>query len=139
MFQRYLYSVLLTTTLLFSNLGLAVNIHYCGSVVEKIELGYVSSMSCDEELEEKPCCKEKDESVEKDCCKDETIKQKTDDVTVKVFSSQQFSEFIIPAVYDFQPLVLSEIRLPKKIEAAFHCESNAPPLYKLYQQFLLYA
>lgn len=139
MFQRYLYSVLLTATLLFSNLGLAVNIHYCGNIIEKIELGYASSMSCDEELEEKPCCKEKAEPVDKDCCKDETITQKTDEVAVKVFPSPQFSEFMIPAIYSLQPLVLSEVRLPKKIEAAFHCESNAPPLYKLYHQYLLYA
>lgn len=139
MFQRYLYSVLLTATLLFSNLGLAVNIHYCGNIIEKIELGYASSMSCDEELEEKPCCEEKDEPLKKDCCKDEIIKQKTDDVAAKVFSSQQFSDFILPAVFRLQPLVVNEVRLPKKIETGFYCESNAPPLYKLYHQYLLYA
>lgn len=139
MFQRYLYNVLLTATLLFSNLGLAVNIHYCGTEIEKIELGYAASINCDDSIHEQSCCKEKDEPVKKDCCKDEIIKQQTDDVAVKIFQTQQIAAFIMPAVYKFQPIVVTETNLPKKIEVAFHCESNAPPLYKLYQQFLLYA
>src|SRR5690606_39464233 len=84
-------------------------------------------------------CKEKNEISKKDCCKDKTIKQKTDEVVVKVFQSQQFTDFLAPAVYKFQPVVLTEINLPKKIDVAFCCESNAPPLYKLYSQYLLYA
>ena len=83
--------------------------------------------------------KEKNEVVKDECCKDKTIKQKTDDVVVKVLQLQHFSDFISPVVYKLQPLVLTEIDLPKKIEVAFYCESNAPPLYKLYQQFLFYA
>jgi len=139
MLPRYFYNLMLTAALLFSNLGLAVNIHYCGNVIEKIELGYASSMNCAEETHEKSCCKEKNETSKKDCCKDQTIKQKTDEVVVKIFQLQQFSDFVIPAVYKFQPVVLTEINLSKKIDVAFCFESNAPPLYKLYNQYLLYA
>ena len=35
----------------------------------------------------------------------ETIKQKTDEVVIKVFNIQQFSDFITPVVYKFQPLI----------------------------------
>lgn len=139
MLSRYLYHLMLTAALLFSNLGLAVNIHYCGNAIEKIELGYASSINCAAETHEKSCCKEKNETSKKDCCKDQTIKQKTDEVVVKVFQSQQFTDFVAPAVYKFQPVVLTEINLPKKIDVTFCFESNAPPLYKLYSQYLLYA
>lgn len=139
MFQRYLYSFLLIVALLFSNLGLAINIHYCGGAVAKIELGYASFTDCSgNSTQKKESCK-KEKIAKKSCCKDQTIKQKTDDVVVKVFQAQHFSDFVAPVVYKFQPLVLSEIALPKKVEIAFHCNSNAPPLYKLYHQYLLYA
>lgn len=138
MFQRYLYSCVLVATLLFSNLGLAINIHYCGNTVEKIEFGYASSINCAEETHEKSCCKEKAEVNKTDCCKDQTIKQKTDDV-VKVIQLQHFSDFVSPVIYKLQPLIITEVVLPKKVDVAFYCESNAPPLYKLYQQFLFYA
>lgn len=138
MYQRYLYSVFLIATLLFSNLGLAVNIHYCSNEIEKIELGYASSVYCAGETPEQSCCGEKEQTQKKDCCKDEIIKQKTD-VVVKTFPVQLLSYYVAPAIYKFQPLVLTEIALPKKIETAFFFESNAPPLYKLYQQYLLYA
>lgn len=139
MFQRYLYNVLLAAALLFSNLGLAINIHYCGNEIEKIEMGYAASINCEEDTHEKACCKEKNETEKKDCCKNETIKQKTDEVVIKVFNAQQFSDFITPVVYKFQPLVISKNSLPEKINVTFRCESNAPPLYKLYNQYLLYA
>ena len=139
MFPRYLYSFFLVATLLFSNLGLAVNVHYCGSEIEKVELGYVSEISCSMETHEKACCKEKSETEKEACCKDETIQSKTDEVTVKVFQLQLLADFVSPAIASFQPIVINQVQLPKKINVAFHCQSNAPPLYKLYQQFLFYA
>lgn len=139
MFQRYLYSSFLIVALLFANIGLAVNIHYCGNEIEKIEIGYASVIHCAEESHEKSCCDEKDQNSANDCCKNETIKQKTDDVVVKVFQGDHAAGFIAPAVYKLQPIVVTEVNLPKKIAVAFYCESNAPPLYKLYNQYLLYA
>lgn len=138
MTPRYLYNFLLAAALLFSNLGLAINIHYCGTEIEKVELGYAASINCAEDTHEKACCKEKNETDKKDCCKNETIKQKTDEV-IKVFTTQLSADFITPVVYKFQPIVISKNNLPKKINATFRCESNAPPLYKLYSQYLLYA
>ncbi|WCM41589.1 hypothetical protein MG290_11610 [Flavobacterium sp. CBA20B-1] len=139
MFQRYLYSLFLTAAILFTNVGLAVNIHYCGNAIEKIELGYASSIKCAEDTHEKACCKEKNETVKKGCCKNETIQQKTDEVVIKVVASNDFSDFIKPVLYKLQPLVITENKLPKKINVTFRRESNAPPLYKLYSQYLLYA
>lgn len=137
MFQRFFYSIFLSLTLLFSNLGLALNIHYCGTSIEKIALGFVTSMSCNDELEEEACCSET--PSESDCCKNEIIKQGNDEVIAKVFSSYFSSDFTVPTNYEFRPLVVNEQQLLKKIDVAFYCESNAPPLYKLYHQFLFYA
>ncbi|HUH26087.1 MAG TPA: hypothetical protein VLY87_05635 [Flavobacterium sp.] len=138
MFQKYLYSVLLTVTLLFSNVGLAVNIHYCGNEIEKIELGYASSMNCGDATDEESCCGDDEPKVD-GCCKDEIIKQQADEVIVKVFQTQQITAFVVPAVYKLQSVIITEISLPKSINRTFYCNRNAPPLYKLHQQFLLYA
>lgn len=124
-------------TLLFSNLGLALNIHYCGTSIEKITLGYASSMSCTDTIGEEACCSET--PSESDCCKDEIIKQSNDEVIVKVFTTYFSSDFTAPINYEFRPLVVGEQQLLKKMDVAFYCESNAPPLYKLYHQFLFYA
>lgn len=139
MLHRYLYSIFLTAAVLFSNIGLAVNIHYCGETIEKIDLGYASALKCTETATKKACCKEKKETNEKPCCKNETIKQKTDDVVIKVSANHHFTDFITPVVYKFQPQVITQVSLLKKLNAAYSCQTNAPPLYKLYNQYLLYA
>lgn len=143
MFERYLYSVFLIAALLFSNLGLAINIHYCGSEIEKIDLGYASTELCSLDTNEKSCCKQNGKTrvdeTKRDCCKDEIIKQKTDDVVVKVFKLHYLADFVTPVLSRFQPFVVTEVSLPKKVNVSLYCATNAPPLYKLYNQYLFYA
>lgn len=138
MFLRYIYSCVLVVAVLFSNLGMALNIHYCGEKIEKVVVGYASSINCAGDSHEDSCCDEMDDSDE-DCCTNEIIKQKTNESVVKVIQLQLSTDFVAPVIYKFTPVVVTEVTLPKQLDIAFNFKSNAPPLYKLYHQYLLYA
>lgn len=123
--------------LMFSNVGLAVNLHYCKGVIEKIELGYGSDVNCDHTVLEKSCCQEK-KDVKEDCCTDEIIKQSKDDVVVQSLSLH-FSPCILVTSLYFTPHVFYEQETLTNNLFLYSVQANAPPLYKLYQQFLIYA
>jgi hypothetical protein len=135
--QRYLYSLFLTAALFFSNLGLAVTIHYCGHDVEKVVIGYGYDANCEHTASEKACCKEEKKSKE-DCCSDQIIKQQKDDVVVQNFTLQ-FAPCILSYSFDFTPPIFAEPSVRTQHIFEYAVQANAPPLYKLYQQFLLYA
>lgn len=126
--------LLLAFLILGYNVGLAFNVHYCGSKIASVSLSIpaVSAMQKD-----KDCCLKK--AVKKEsCCKDKKIvfKEKADDKIVKSFSFQFDTVFLIPvyhsAVFNAVP------NFEKKLSPAYYCDANAPPLYKLYSQYLLY-
>lgn len=130
---------ILAIFLMFSNIGLAVNIHYCKGEIEQISLGYQSGVACEVDADhDKACCKEKPEK--ESCCKDDVIKQGTDQnqVVSKVFQVQT-DLFVAPITYDFTTPFLLESNVPKSTFVSFYCESNAPPLYKLFKKYIYYA
>ncbi|WP_232727097.1 hypothetical protein [Flavobacterium sp. 1] len=117
-----------------SNVGLAFNVHYCGSKIASVYLSLpkVSSLQND-----KDCCSKK--AVKKDsCCKDRKIvlKGKADDKIVKSFSFQFDYVFLVPV---YHPAVFNAVpSFKNNLSSAYYCDANAPPLYKLYSQYLLY-
>lgn len=126
-------SVFLAILLLVSNVGLAFNIHYCG--------GEISSVSLNSTLpslkSEKGCC-EKIVDKKDSCCKDKkiVIQKKVDNGIVKSFSFQFDYSFVVPEhnliVFTAVPSFKSNLNL------SYYCDANAPPLFKLYSQYLLY-
>jgi hypothetical protein len=126
--------LLLAFLILGSNVGLAFNVHYCGSKIASVSLSLpaVSAMQKD-----KDCCLKK--AVKKEsCCKDKKIvvKEKGTDKIVKSFSFQFDHVFLVPV---YQPAVFSAIpSFKNNLSPAYYCDVNAPPLYKLYSQYLLY-
>lgn len=130
--------------LMFSNVGLAVNIHYCKNVIAEVSYGYVSESSCAKlKSTGKPCCIKKqgrEVSNMEPCCKEEVVKQKADSQQIIVKTTQiQLDAFLSPEVYVLPLANYDVVSFPKKTYAAFYCNSNAPPLYKLYSQYILYA
>lgn len=126
---------ILSFFILISNLGLAVNIHYCHDKVASITLGYPEGDSCNDD--EGTCCA-KAESHKK-CCSETSIKaeKKSDNFVVKSLSLD-LHQFVPAEQFDFnfQKQTVS-IDNQKLIEN--YCESNSPPLYKLYCQLVFYA
>lgn len=126
-------AILVTTVILFSNLGLAFNVHYCHDEIASVSIDY----SIQNDDNSNCCCVKK--NVQKKCCSDTTIKtdNKSDNFVVKQvdFDLQQF---IITQQFEnnFQTQIVS-IQRQNLIEN--YSEANSPPLYKLYCQFVLYA
>jgi hypothetical protein len=127
-------SVFLTVLLLVSNIGLAFNVHYCGVKIESISLASNSSSV----QSEKGCCEKKIANKKDSCCKDKKIvfQKKTDNGIVKSFSFQFdyafFAQDFHDAVFTSAPSFKNDLSL------AYYCDANAPPLFKLYSQYLLY-
>lgn len=128
--------------LMFSNIGLAVNIHYCKEVIADISLDFLSESKLHSlnEQDSDICCGQKKSTQEEPCCKDEVVKQKTDEKQITTNSVQfQINSFLIPEVHQIVIPESFELRIPKNTFVQFYCESNAPPLYKLYRKLIYYA
>lgn len=128
--------------LMFSNIGLAVNIHYCKDVIANTSLDFFSESKLQilENGDSDICCGEKKSSQEEPCCKDEVVKQKTDERQITTNSVQfQIHSFIVPEVQQIVIPEAFELQIPKNTFVQFYCESNAPPLYKLYRKLIYYA
>lgn len=131
-FKKHI-SILLAFLILGSNVGFALNVHYCGDKISSVSL----NASISEVQKEKACCKEK--AVKKEsCCKDKKIvvQKKAIDKIFKSFSFQLDSVFLVP---EYQSTVFNTIASFKNtLPLLYYCDANAPPLYKLYSQYLLY-
>jgi|SRR5690606_3500661 len=135
--------------LMFSNIGLALNVHFCGE--EKIASSLIYSQnkedSCDHEKThnhsesedfslEKSCCGLSDSHS--DCCKDEYITQDSSDVITTTAFSFITDVFVVSDnEYSFEFADYSEDIKQDYLEYSYN--SNAPPLYRLYCSLIYYA
>jgi hypothetical protein len=130
---KKIISLYLTFFLLFSNIGTAFTIHYCDDEIASISL---TSFTSHHEIEE-DCCG----VIEKksNCCHNKIVKtqEKQDQIVSKhldlkldfcEISSNNVTEFISQA-----PIIKSQKT------TIFSCFPNAPPLYKLYSQYIFYS
>lgn len=130
-FKKHI-SLFLAFLLLVSNVGLAFNVHYCGGEIASITLKTVV-----EQTSEENCCGVIENSTS--CCNDKIIhlEKKSDNAIVKGFSFQPDIPFLIQ---EDQPIVFSAIKNFKNTAPeSYHCNANAPPLFKLYSQYIFYA
>jgi len=131
-FKKHL-SILLTFLLLVSNLGLAINVHYCADEIASITINAAppSAKVVDE------CCGIVEE--EPGCCNDKIIKAeiKSDLIIVKSLS---FDPALYSVIYDWKPKVfISKNHFKQKNNSTYYCDANTPPLYLLYSQYTFYA
>lgn len=127
-------SLLLAVIFLFSNLGLAFNLHYCHDELAFISIDYQFKEACVEN--QKSCCVAVDSHAS--CCSNKIveIEKKTDHTLVSGF---QF-DIACPVVAITHPFVFQfRERQVKTNLSQFYCDSNAPPFYKLYCQLVFYA
>ena len=127
--------------LLVSNLGLAFNVHYCKGQISAITSVFNDSDRCEmpaPEPEVDACCA-KAKLDHKPCCKDKLVdlNESTDPVVIKTFAFEITAPFIAPQFYNPVFAVATEAVKSQVIE--YECLANAPPLFKLYQQFIFYA
>lgn len=125
-------SLFLAFLLLVSNVGMAFNVHYCAGEIASV------SLESQQQIKEKGCC-EKIVSKKDSCCKDKVFhfEKKSDNAIVKIFFFELNAPFLIQ---EWQPVVFS-LTANFKITpvATYYCDANAPPLFKLYGQYIFYA
>ena len=126
-------SLFLAFLLLVSNVGLAFNVHYCGGEIASVSVKPIAYQKA-----EKSCCSKKVEK-EESCCKDKVVnfQKKSDNTVLKVFSIYSPIYFIIKESQTF--VFSSEANLKSAQATSYFCAANAPPLFKLYSQYIFYA
>lgn len=131
-------SILLTLLIVFSTLGLSLTVHYCHDKVSGISLAYKAD-HCEKKAMPKSCCAMAAKANKK-CCKSHIVKlqDKSDQVLVKSLTLDLAAFY---PVADWKPsqLLYSIVQLTIKENPSFYCDAHAPPLFKLYCQYILYA
>ena len=129
--RKYI-SLLLVIFILFSNLGVAFNVHYCHDKIASVSLKYHAKESTD------GCCKTI--KISKKCCSEKVVKleKKSENVLVKSFQLN-LQNFIGNEI--FTSIFPIEYQAIKNDNSAifYYCNSNAPPIYKLNCQLVFYA
>lgn len=135
-------SIVIAMLILVSNMGLAFNVHYCHGEVSSVSFAYKIEEPCNDhhkEAEEKSCCAAVGESHKK-CCENDLVKlqDNTDNIIVKSFLLD-LGAFCL--INEWKPVqqFYTEALLIEKESPSFYCEANAPPLFKLYCQYIFYA
>lgn len=137
---RYI-STILSSLILFANIGLALNVHFCHGKIASVGVSYKTITHCQpNEHKTKSCCAKAEVQKTKNCCKHSFIKlqDKADDA---VTNNVQLD---LAAFCLFQPVVPQQVFSTinaeiKKDAPSFYCNSHAPPLFKLYCQYIFYA
>ena len=127
-------SLLVSFLVLFSNLGLAFNVHYCHNEVSSIFVDYQFRETCVEQ--QISCCTAT--KSHSDCCSNKIVKveKKSDKTLVTSFQIQLDCPVLIKS--NTLSFLQTEMLLENKL-SYFYCDSNAPPFYKLYCQLVFYA
>ncbi|WP_264552489.1 HYC_CC_PP family protein [Flavobacterium sp. N2038] len=122
----------LALLLLVSNIGFAFDVHYCGGEIASVSLNTTVSGT-----PEKKCCGASEKKSS--CCKDKVvhIEKKSDHATFKIF----FFQLDFPAVIqEFKPIAFLAVPNFKTNQIiAYYSDANAPPLFKLYNQYIFYS
>ena len=134
-------SVFLAVLLLMSNIGLALNVHYCGDKIASVSSAF-SSVESPKKTDntKKDCCCTKEDNDNPSCCKNKVVdlKKDTKDMIVKTFSFQIDAPFILIKTSELT-FAKAEKAVLNSIVTEYYCSPNAPPLFKLYQQYIFYA
>jgi len=131
-------SIILTFLILFSNIGLALNVHYCHNRVSGISLAYKTG-HCEKNAAPKSCCSMA-AKADKKCCKSQVVKLQ--DKTDHVLASQlvlDLDAFYPEPNWSLFQIAYSAAPFAIKENPSFYCDSHAPPLFKLYCQYIFYA
>jgi len=139
-FKKHI-NILLAMLILVSNVGLAFNVHYCEGKISGVSFNYKIEEPC---IEEKAasitsCCAV--ENTHDSCCSNDKVEIKkttSENILVKNFQLD-LATFIPVQEYRFFNFTAAKEVVLIKENPSFYCETNAPPLYKLYSQYIFYA
>lgn len=139
--------MLLSVLILVSNIGLALNVHYCMGQVSSVSLAYKAVEPVEEQhlhkndkhSHKKGCCTAAVDE-QKSCCDNDIVKLQDKNDGKVIVKSFQIDLGAFVAVSDWKT-VQFYTQLPAEAQqiSSFYCEANEPPLFKLYCQYIFYA
>ena len=124
----------LALLILVSNVGLAFNVHFCGGKMASVSVQTLANKIDSE----KSCCAKKP-IAEDSCCKNKTVhfQKKSADATLKVFSFTPYIACLV--LQNKEGIVTAQATFIHQSISTYYCDANAPPLFKLYHQYIFYA
>ena len=131
-FKKHI-SLLLVFFVLVSNMGLAFKVHYCGGEMASISLNSMAFSPS----EKNGCCGMMEKKSH--CCKDKIVafQKKSENIIYKAFS---FNPNMPSLIVEWQPIAfLATFNFKSNPLHSYFCDANAPPFFKLYHQYILYA
>lgn len=134
-------SLFLAFFLLVSNVGFAVNVHYCGGKIASLKPSFWKTFESQNAVEESCCIQEASTILEENgsCCKDKVLsfQEKFDNVSVNSIFFQPDFNFLLEK---WKPIICAEIQNCESNKiTSYYFDTNAPPLFKLYHQYIFYA
>lgn len=134
-------SIFLALFILVVNSSASLVLHFCHDEFSYISLVYQENSIIDSTVDDS-CCSpqiaEEDQQEDSGCCSNQEIKvEKKVDYTI--FNPFDFKfqavifEVVLP-IFNSKEVISTH---PQKVD--FYCDANAPPLYKLYSQYIFYA
>lgn len=113
-------------------MGLAMNVHYCGDEIASVSL----NTNFDSLQSEENCCG----TIEKQshCCSDKVVhfEKKSDQATAFTIHLDAIDAL---QVETWRPIVFVPFSINKNENSTeYSFQSNAPPLFKLYSQYIFY-
>jgi hypothetical protein len=139
-FKKHITSIL-AFFLLVSNIGFAADVHYCGGEVASVKPIYWKNTESLNSVNDNCCGPKVTSNVQKkdSCCKDKVVHfQKKSENTILdsisflpnfVFLFEEWNPIIFPKVSKFEGSCIT----------SYYCDAHAPPLFKLYHQYLFFA
>ena len=139
-FKKHI-SFFLAFFLLRSNVGVAIDVHYCCGAIASVKPVIWETIEYQNTVEESCCPPKASSNLEKNdsCCKDKVVhfQKKSENVIVESISFQPDFNFLFE---EWNPIVFSEItNFENSLTTSYYCDANAPPLFKLYHQYIFYA
>ncbi|KAF2519885.1 hypothetical protein E0W68_01255 [Flavobacterium salilacus subsp. salilacus] len=134
-------SFVLSFLILVANMGLALNVHYCKGQISEVSFAYKVQEPCNDHhaKEARACCGMAQDS-HKSCCKNDLVKLKDKADNLIIVKSLQLDLVNFCIINEWKPIAFyGTTPVVKKQTPAFYCETNAPPLFKLYCRYTLYA
>jgi hypothetical protein len=122
----------LALLLLVSNIGFAIDVHYCGGKIASVSLNKTTTATT-----EKNCCGVSDKKSS--CCHNKVVhvEKKSDNAIFKIFFFQLGLPAVIQEYSSIVFLSIPEVNSNQVI--LYYFDANAPPLFKLYSQYIFYA
>jgi hypothetical protein len=117
--------------------GLTITLHFCGGSLESLST-FKTELICSEQPSKTSCCSERKE-ISSDCCNDSVLDLSDIDEDSLFHEFKFIDQFVIlPSNLNYfifnQKKILNKVFLSNYI-----FDSNAPPLYKLFGNFIYYA